>query len=393
MSFEPEHNQGRNADAARSGRSVPFAWILVLLLTVTLLLVFLVTISSCQVAPPGGHTDGKETGSGGESITDSGDTAPRETETSDEPVAVTYPYAIVLRRDSYLPMTGMVTYHLSTGAIGSTNAIIVDLDTLVASAELGADERIYPASMTKIMTLMVACDAISDLKAKVTVSKESIEFAQSHGASMAGFIYAGETCTVEDLLYGVAVKSGAEATYMLVQYIAGSEEAFVERMNAKCRELGLTKTHFSNSVGLHSTENYTTVREMAAIFACALDNELCRKLLSTDVYRTEVGYVKDDGTPATYHLTMYNTLLQRMETLNSLYGKNTYKKELPNGMTVTGSKTGYIDYTDAGGYHKNFTLATYATDGKKTYLVVTAGATATKVPLDDYQYLYKNFTD
>ncbi len=388
MSAEPEYNPQDD------GRNAPFAWLLILLTAIALVLVLLLTIRACQTATPDGETDGRETGSGGESITDSGDTAPRETETSDAPVAVTYPYAIVLRRDSYLPTTGSGTYHLSSGALGSTNAIIVDLDTLAASAELGADERIYPASMTKVMTLMVACDAISNLKAKITVSEESITFAQSNGASMAGFINAGETCTVEDLLYGVAVSSGAEAAYMLVQYTAGSEEAFVERMNAKCRELGLTKTHFSNSVGLHSTENYTTVREMAAIFACALDNELCRRLLSTDVYRTEVGYVKDDGTPATYPLTMYNSLLRRMETLNKLHGngKILYKKELPNGMTVTGSKTGYIDYTDAGGYHKNFTLATYATDGEKTYLVVTAGATEKQMPLDDYQYLYKKFT-
>lgn len=387
MNFRPE---GPSEEKKSAGA---LAWLLAGLTLLSLILIYVLIFRVFQISRtgvpdrPSGDT---ETAGNAGTVPETESRPSNETET-DLPAGVTYPYAIVLRRDSYLPVSGRDTYGLSVGSVSSHNAIIVNLDDLSVTAELNADERIYPASMTKIMTLMVACDYISDLKTPITVSQESIDYAQSHDASMAGFLYAGETCTVEDLLYGVAVKSGAEATYMLVRYVAESEEQFVERMNAKCRELGLTATHFSNASGLHSTDNYTTVREMAAIFACALDNELCRKLLSTEVYTTKLVYVKDDGTPATYGLTMYNTLLVRMENLNKLYGKGVYQKELSNGMTVSGSKTGYIDYRDETGYHKNFTLATYATDGKKTYLVVTAGATETKMPLDDYQYLYKNF--
>lgn len=383
MNFRPEGS----AEEKKSAGAL--AWLLAGLTLLSLILIYAMIFRVFQISRtgvpdrPSGDT---ETAGNAGTVPETESRPSNETET-DLPAGVTYPYAIVLRRDSYLPVSGTDTFGLSVGSVSSGNAIIVDLDDLSVTAELNADERIYPASMTKIMTLMVACDYISDLKTPITVSQESIDYAQSHDASMAGFLYAGETCTVEDLLYGVAVKSGAEATYMLVRYVAESEEQFVELMNAKCRELGLTATHFSNASGLHSTDNYTTVREMAAIFACALDNELCRKLLSTEVYTTKLGYVKDDGTPATYGLTMYSTLfVDRIE-------RNGYKKDLPGGLTVSGGKTGYIDYKDAGGVrHKNFTLATYATDGTRTYLVVTAEASTITAPLDDYQYLYKNFT-
>lgn len=393
-------------DQNQHGGTERFALILAVLTLILLILMIMMIFRVRQISRPGHRTDseaesgmntesgasaGAEAESGGNAGTgtESGTESGMETDTQGTPVGVTYPYAVVLKRDTYLPSLNGSTYHLPAGALSSRNAVIVNLDDLSVSAESGADERIYPASMTKIMTLMVACDYISDLNASVTVSEDAIRYAQSNGASVAGFLTAGETCTVKDLLYGVAVKSGAEATYMLVHYVADSEEAFVALMNQKCAELGLTRTHFSNAAGLHDTENYTTVREMAAILACALDNELCRTLLSTDTYVTQVGYRKSDGTSDSYRLTMYSTLF---------YGRianNGYKKQIPGGMTIMGGKTGYIDYKPSAtsATVKNYTLATWAEGNGKRYLVVTAGAVTSTAPLDDYQYLYKNFTN
>ena len=117
---------------------------------------------------------------------------------------------------------------------------------------------------------------------------------------------AGEQVTVLDLLYGVALPSGADATGTLARYVSGSEAAFVELMNIKAGELGLKNTHFVNASGLHHKDHYTTPREMAAIMAYAMDMELCRTILSATTYTSS---------PTTQHpagVIMYSTGFSRM---------------------------------------------------------------------------------
>lgn len=362
------------------------------LLTITILLVGLIV---AVVVGVNSHSPAREPGSDGKNPGESSQTAGEsepaesssETDTQrDVPVVVTYPYITVPKRESYIPKDSGKTAVLPKGTLNSSEAILVDLEDLSVVAATGADTRIYPASMTKVMALIVACDYLTDLDRTVTITQDAINYAASQDASVAGFAYAGETCTVRDLLYGVAVKSGAEATYLLVQETVGSEKEFVERMNDKCRELGLTGTHFANPTGLHDSENYTTVRDMAAIFAYALDNELCKTLLSTETYVTWLGYVKEDGTPSSYRLTMYSTLfVDRIQ-------RNNHKKELKNGLTISGGKTGYIAYTEDGTYCRNSTLVTYATGNNgKQYLAVTSGSNTSLGTVEDYERLYQNF--
>ena len=164
--------------------------------------------------------------------------------------------------------------------IRSKYTILVDLSSYESIAEKGADEKIYPASMTKVMTLIVACERVTDLKEKLTVTEELVNFAADNEASGAG-LKAGDSYTVEDHLYLIAYKSDTVSAHLIARHIAGSEEAFVELMNQKAAELGLTKTRFANCTGLYDDNNYTTCREMAAIMAYALDNEMVYKCLSS----------------------------------------------------------------------------------------------------------------
>ena len=138
-------------------------------------------------------------------------------------------------------------------------------------AEKGMDEKIYPASMTKVMTLLVAAENLPDLGATFPMTQAIIDPLYLAGASMAGYVN-GETVTMRDLLYGAVVPSGAEATEALAQAVAGSEEAFVAMMNEKAAALGLTNTHFMNTSGLHDENHYSTVREIALILQAALEN-------------------------------------------------------------------------------------------------------------------------
>ena len=205
----------------------------------------------------------------------------------------------------------------------SEHAILIDLETNTVIAEKDPDAKIYPASMTKVMTALVACEQITDWDATFTMTQDIIDPLYLAGASMAGYVN-GETVTMRDLLYGAVVPSGAEATEALAQAVAGSEEAFVTMMNEKAAALGLTSTHFMNTSGLHDEDHYSTVREIALILQAALQNEVCAEVLSTENYRASQTEQHPDG------LAMTNKFLYRVHHEYSL-----------GGAEITAAKTGY----------------------------------------------------
>ena len=165
----------------------------------------------------------------------------------------------------------------------SEHAILIDLETNTVIAEKDPDAKIYPASMTKVMTALVACEQITDWDATFTMTQAIIDPLFLSDATMAGFVN-GEEVSMTDLVYGALLPSGAEATEALAQTIAGSTEGFVALMNEKAAELGLTNTHFVNDSGLHDEEHYTTVREMAVILEAAMANDRCRAALTAVQY-------------------------------------------------------------------------------------------------------------
>ena len=187
----------------------------------------------------------------------------------------------------------------------SEHAILIDLETNTVIAEKDPDAKIYPASMTKVMTALVACEQITDWDATFTMTQAIIDPLFLSDATMAGFVN-GEEVSMTDLVYGALLPSGAEATEALAQTIAGSTEGFVALMNEKAAELGLTNTHFVNDSGLHDENHYTTVREMAVILEAAMANERCRAALSA------VSYTSAPTTQNPEGVAMINKFLYRI---------------------------------------------------------------------------------
>ena len=175
---------------------------------------------------------------------------------------------------------------LTSGEVLSTRALLIDWDTRSVVAQRGAGDRINPASMTKILTLLVAAEHVTDLDDTFTITREITDYSYSNDCSAVGFDD-GETVTVRDLLYGTILPSGADAAAGLAFYVSGSLEGFVDLMNQKLEELGLSDTaHFTNCVGLYDENHYCTLYDMAEILGGAIDNELCREVLSAHTYTT-----------------------------------------------------------------------------------------------------------
>ena len=162
----------------------------------------------------------------------------------------------------------------------SENALLIDLESNAVLVQKNADARIYPASMTKVMTVLVAAEHIENWDETFTMTQSIIDPLFLADASMAGFVH-GEAVPMTELLYGAVLPSGAEATEALAIVTAGSEEAFAALMNEKAQELGLQDTHFVDASGLHDENHYTTLSDMAIIMQAALDNPHCREVLTS----------------------------------------------------------------------------------------------------------------
>ncbi len=149
--------------------------------------------------------------------------------------------------------------------VDARTAIVVDYHSDKVLYEYEADIQIYPASMTKIMTTIVAFDLLKknrlSLDDKFIVSENAWRLSESGYSSM--FIMVNDEVSVEDLLHGIIVASGNDACVALAEGIAGSEEIFAEMMNEKAAEIGMSSTNFSNSSGINNPDNYSTVRDIA----------------------------------------------------------------------------------------------------------------------------------
>lgn len=160
-------------------------------------------------------------------------------------------------------------------------ALAYDLNSGTLLYALNPDEKMYPASTTKIMTCLLALE-LCDLQEVVTVTAEAIK--EIDWTSSAAGLLAGEEMTMEQLLYCLMVKSANDAACVIADHLGGSQEDFVALMNERAKELGCTGTNFVNVHGLHDEEHYTTARDMAKIMAAALENEMFCTLFSTHSY-------------------------------------------------------------------------------------------------------------
>ncbi len=230
------------------------------------------------------------------------------------------------------------------------NVLLMDAETgEVLAAKLNT-VKMYPASLTKVMTLIIAVENIEDFNDTVEITKEMIDEAVSNDASTAGW-FEGEKPTLDEVMYGIVLPSGADATIAAATYVAGSEKKFVKLMNEKAEAMGLKNTHFVNTSGLHDEDHYSTAEDMAAILSYAYNNERCRKYLSTQTYTLKAAEPRD------YDIELTATLFKRM-----------YGDEMP-GVVIKGGKTGYTD-------EAMHCVMAFAEANDKTYIGVVCGSTS-----------------
>ena len=250
--------------------------------------------------------------------------------------------------------------------INSAYAILIDVDSNTVLASRNGEARIYPASMTKLMTLIVAMEHMADLNDTYTFTYQIINPQVAAGASVAGFS-AGETVPLIDLLYGTALPSGADATAAIADYVAGSESVFAELMNEKAETMGLTNTHFVNASGLHDPDHYSTPHEIALILEYALEIPQLREIISTYQYTTAKTEQHPDG------LLLTSTVFSRM------------RGDEPGNAEVFAGKTGYTHEA------KSCLASAAETPDGHTYVLVTAFADGTYAPVYDAIDIYRNY--
>lgn len=175
--------------------------------------------------------------------------------------------------------------------IGAQAAILMDANTGVILYSKNIHERLYPASTTKIMTCLLAMER-GNLDDIVEFSHEAVFSVPADGSKMG--MDEGESITLEECLYGIMVASANEAANAAGEYISGSIQEFVDLMNLRAKEIGCTDTHFVNPNGLHDSEHYTSVYDLALISSLFFQNEMLCKISNTPRYHFEATATQPD---------------------------------------------------------------------------------------------------
>lgn len=255
---------------------------------------------------------------------------------------------------------------LPDGEVKSLNSIFIDVDAGRIMGQRDAGARISPASMTKILTVLVAAEHITDPDDTFEITMDITDYSFVNGCSNAGF-EVGEIVTVRDLFYGTVLPSGADAALGLAIYVAGSHEAFVELMNEKIDELGLSRTsHFTNCVGLYDENHYSTVYDMAVMLKAASDNSFCREVLSAHIYTTSATEQHPEG------IALSNWFLRKIED------KDTHGE-------VLCAKTGFVEQS------RNCAASLSVGNDGKEYICVTAHAESSWLCIYDHVALCQQF--
>ena len=251
----------------------------------------------------------------------------------------------ILRIILLIPVFILITQKsYSNIEIDATYVILQDHHSGEILYEKEADGKIYPASMTKIMTSIVAFDLLkkgeTSLDEMITISEKAWRMSQSGYSSM--FIMLNDQVSVEDLLKGIIIVSGNDACVALAEGLSGSEENFVDLMNEKALEIGLTNTNFNNSSGINDVDNYSTVRDILLMSNYMIKN-----------YPEYYSYFKD--TSFTWDRTGGDPITQGNR--NPLLYKN---------IGVDGIKTGFLTV-------EKYSLASSMKKGERRLTAVASG--------------------
>ena len=252
--------------------------------------------------------------------------------------------------------------------VQSPSVILMEMSTGTVLYEKNSDERNYPASITKIMTTLLALEN-SDLNEVVTFSDDAINNTEGSG------IYRdyGEQMTMEQCLYAVMLNSANECAYAVAEHVGGTVENFVDMMNAKAKELGCTNTHFANPHGLQDENHYTTAHDMALIAQAAYQNETFRIIIGTKMYTIP---------PTNKHAE--ETVLRNHHDMLCTYHNANRKYLYPY---CVGGKTGYTATA-------NSTLVTYAEKDGMTLICVVMDTQSPNQFIDTvnlFDYAFDNF--
>ena len=200
--------------------------------------------------------------------------------------------------------------------VAATAAILVEGDTGEVLFEQQAREKRYPASLTKVMTALLVLEALErgelSMDQVVEASESALKGLSKEGSNQE--IRVGERMTVENLLYCTLLASANDACNVLAEAVAGSVEAFVERMNLRARELGMMNTHFANAHGFHDDEHYTTAYDLALLTAAAMKNATFRIIVGTVDY-----YVPETNLHKQRHFYTTNGLLSNWHYIGYTY--------------------------------------------------------------------------
>ncbi len=248
--------------------------------------------------------------------------------------------------------------------INSKYVVMYNLNDDAIIFEKNKDEKTEIASLTKIMTCIVAIENIDNLNETVVMKSADFKGLAEANASVAGFSI-GDKVTYMDLLMGLFLPSGADAALALANNIGGNEKNFVKLMNEKAKELNLSNTNFVNNTGLDTKGHYSTVSDVATLLKYALKNDTFKRIFETNEYLT------------TNNIKLYSTRVSNARRYSLDISK------------ITGSKTGYTG--DAG-----LCLASTATYNNINYMLVTTGANPNyNIPYNfiDAKNIYEYYAD
>lgn len=257
---------------------------------------------------------------------------------------------------------GIINVSAEDISITSNNAVFYDITNDKIIYEKAKDEKVYIASLTKIMTLIVSIENIDDYNKKILVTNDMLKNIY-YDFSIVGF-KAGEVITYDDLLYGTLLKSGADATNMLAINISGDVDSFVKLMNNKAKELNMNNSNFTNTIGIEIGEHYSSAYDLVKLLKYSLKNKKFKEVFTSTTYTSTNGLYEMKGP------------INKLHEMDMKY--------------VKGAKTGYT--SKAG-----LCLATYSKNKNYEYLLVTIGA-----PYDNklnhmedtkkiYEYYFNNY--
>lgn len=256
----------------------------------------------------------------------------------------------------------------ATPSVLSESAVLIDANSGTILAQKNADKKMYPASLTKIMTAILAIE-MGELTDVITVDDDTPH--EIYGSHIA--LEEGEILTLKDLLHALMLPSANDAASTIAKHYGGSLDGFVKLMNQKAKDLGAFNTNFNNPHGLHDLNHYSTAADMALITQYAMKNETFKKIVATTKYEIQTTNKKDEP--------------RYFTTLNKLLFNTGYNQILVDGVYIspyyeyaTGAKTGYTP--EAG----NCLVATATKDGTELIAVTMKG-----ISLEMYQDVHNLF--